>query len=147
MWKVPEHEHTHKDPDWFWGIGVIVTSIAVVSIFMGNPLFAILIILGAITLFMHAIKKPEIITVKISEAGLSIGDTLFPYEELVSFFVTKSDARSFVIVKSKKVLTPRIMVPLDTKHEDDARRALAVRLREEKLEVPISHQLLEFFGL
>ncbi|MBI2108956.1 MAG: hypothetical protein HYT93_02115 [Parcubacteria group bacterium] len=146
-WKTLEHKHAHKDPDWFWGIGIIATSIAIISIIGGNPLFAVLIVIGAVTLFLHAIKIPQNIEVRVSADGILIHNALFSYEQLESFNVENNEHDSFIILKSKRILTPRIIVPLKAGLEKDARGVLLKYLKEEKLEVPISHRLLEFLGL
>lgn len=146
-WKAFEYSHSHKDPDWFWGVGIAAVAIAIVSIIVGNPLFGIVIIIGAVTLFLHAIKTPEMIEVGVAKEGLYINETHFPYTELASFYIHNADERLHLILKSKRVLTPRIVVPLEKTRESDVRTALAAYLPEEKLGVPVSHQLLEFLGL
>ena len=147
VWKTLEYKHAHKDPDWFWGIGIVAVSIAVISILTGNPLFGVLIIIGAITLFLHAIKRPEPVEVRVLGEGLFIGEHFFSFEELVAFCIYNENDQSHVIFKSKRLLTPRIVVPLEKTKEHDARRALAPHLPEEKLEIPISHRIVEFLGL
>mgnify|MGYP001593200750 FL=1 len=146
-WRAEERAHTHKDPDWFWGVGIVAISIAVISILKGNPLFGVLIILGAVTLFMHAIKKPEIIEARADDTGLAINDTFFPYEDLHSFYINMGKEPPHIILKSKKTLTPRIVLPFDGTKENDARRVLISHIVEEKMNVPISHQILEFLEL
>lgn len=146
-WKALPHEHEHKDPDWFWGIGIAATAIAIIAILLGNPLFAFLVAVGAITLFMHAIKKPRMIEARVDDDGITVDTATFPFETLVSFSVTESEHRPILILKSKQVLTPRIVIPLKKEDKASVQKALRERLSEEKLEIPVSYKLLEFLGL
>ncbi len=146
-WQAPDHEHGHKNPDWFWAIGIIAASIAVVSVISGNTLFALFILLSAVTLFIHAIKKPRIIQFSIQKEGVSIGTTFFPYDILESFDATKHKDRPFVIFKSKKTFTPYIIVPLEEEKQTEIREYLLQYLPEQALEIPPSHRIVEFIGL
>mgnify|MGYP001564112127 CR=1 FL=1 len=146
-WKAPTHEHAHKDSDWFWGIGVAATAIAIISILGNNPLFALLIVLGTITLFMHAIKSPHIITISVDSEKIMVEDTAFLYEELDSFLIARDEEKPLLILKTKRILNPRVIVPLDVEKSERARECLLEYLPEKKLSVPLSHQVLEFLGL
>ena len=101
-WRASEHEHSHKDPDWFWAIGIIATSIAVISILSNNILFALFVLIGVSTLFMHAIKRPALIRININREGVSANNVFFPYEELESFWVFRDDEHPFILFASKK---------------------------------------------
>ncbi|MDP3725700.1 MAG: hypothetical protein Q8R36_00710 [bacterium] len=147
MWEAREHNHAHKDPDWFWGIGVTATAIAVISIFIGNPLFALLIVLGTATLFIHAIKNPHTITVVLNEEHITAENDTFPYEELDSFWVVQDENGYFLILKTKRILNPRIIIPLDVQKIEAMRKYLGEHIPEKKLEIPISHRVLDFLGL
>ncbi|MAG12714.1 hypothetical protein CL630_02760 [bacterium] len=146
-WQAPDHEHGHKNPDWFWAIGIIATSIAVVSIISGNTLFALFILLSAITLFIHAIKKPRIIQFSIQKGGISINTTLFPYDVLESFDVIEHKDRPFIIFKSKKTFTPYIIVPTEEGEQAEIKEYLLQYLPEQALEIPLSHRIAELIGL
>ncbi len=147
VWEAREHNHAHKDPDWFWGIGIAATAIAVISIFIGNPLFALLIILATATLFIHAIKTPQIITIVLNEEHIAAGNDVFPYEELDSFWIVRDENGHFLILKTKRVLNPRIILPLDMQKIETVRKYLRELIPEKKLEIPISHRVLDFLGL
>ncbi len=146
-WRAFDRLHEHKDPDWFWGIGIVATAIAVISIFAGNPLFGIIIVIATITLFLHAIKKPEYVKTRVAEGGLSVDNSFFPFAELESFCIHTDGGKSHLIVKSKRAIISRIVIPVEKTDEHTAREALIQYLPEKKLTVPFSHQVIEFLGL
>ena len=63
-WRAFEHEHIHKSSDWFWALGIIAIAGAVTAIIFNNILFAIIILVGAFTLSVHAVKKPNLVKKK-----------------------------------------------------------------------------------
>ena len=40
-WDVVETPATKKSVDWFWAVGIILLSLAVIAIVFGNPLFGV----------------------------------------------------------------------------------------------------------
>jgi hypothetical protein len=110
-WQAPEYEPRERSTDWFWAVGIISIGLAVASIIMGNLLFGILIILASFTLSMFAARPPEILDVVIDEMGIRVGDRLYPYKGLESFWIeTEGDQK--ILVKSQKLLMPYIVVPI-----------------------------------
>ena len=146
-WEVPPHEHTHKDPDWFWSIGIIATAIAVIAILGNNYLFALLIVIGTATLFIHAIKKPELVRVRITNRGVQVDEAFLPYKNLRSFCMHHDENNLELIIKPKQKISSSIIVPLDYEKENEVRAVFASRLKEEELEIPISYKVLQFLGL
>ena len=43
-WDAHEYEHKERNRDWFWAVGIISVSLAVVAVIFGNIIFAILIL-------------------------------------------------------------------------------------------------------
>jgi hypothetical protein len=110
-WQAHEYEPRERTADWFWAVGIISIGLAVASIIMGNLLFGILIILASFTLSMFAARPPEILDVVIDEMGIRMGDRLYPYRSLESFWIeTEGDQK--ILVKSQKLLMPYIVVPI-----------------------------------
>src|SRR5688572_19736811 len=86
-WEGFEYHYQEKSSDWFWAVGIISLSIAVVAILVKNILFAILIIVGAFTLCLHAARKPHRIDFEINEHGITAGKIHYPYASLHAFWV------------------------------------------------------------
>src|SRR3989338_6011647 len=52
-WDAYEYEYKHKGRDWFWGVGIITTALAVSSVVLGNITFAGVIVASAIVLTLY----------------------------------------------------------------------------------------------
>jgi hypothetical protein len=146
-WEAPEHTHIEKSPDWFWLLGIIAITAAIVSIIFNNILFAIVIVLGAVTMGLVGQKRPRIIPYEVSNRGVRIDDTLYPYATLDSFYLDEdATINTQLLLKSKKLFVPLLIVPVPEEHADLIDSMLAERLPEEHLEEPFSNRLLEFLG-
>src|SRR3989339_740914 len=86
-WETIEYLHREKTNDWYWIVGIITVSVALIAIILNNVIFAILIIVSSFTLSLFASKKPEIITIEIGETGITVGKNNYPYKELESFWI------------------------------------------------------------
>jgi hypothetical protein len=147
FWEAPEHTHIEKSHDWFWALGIIAVAGSVTSIILGNVLFGVVILLGAMVIFLNGNKMPRIIPFEILTRGIRVGDELYPYTTLESYCIDEDNPGGpQLIIKSKKLLMHLIIIPLPEEYVDTAERLISPRLPEEHLEEPFSHKLLEYFG-
>jgi hypothetical protein len=146
-WEAPEHNHIEKSGDWFWILGIIAVTGAIVSIIFGNILFSIMILLGATTMALVGSREPRIIPFEVSGRGIRIDKTLYPYATLESFYLDEENhVNPQLILKSRKMFVPLLIMPIPGEYADLIDSTLGERLPEEELEEPLSHKLLEFFG-
>lgn len=132
-WKALEYEHFEKTPDWFWGLGVIVIVAAGISIFLGNILFAIVLVLAGFTLALHAAKPPKVEHFAISDRGVLVGNTLYPFTTLDSFWVENNEhSRALLFLKSKKFFMPLLTIPIEEINPEQVHAALSDMLPEEE---------------
>src|ERR1017187_1544598 len=86
-WSALEYEEKEKSKDWFWALGIIVVTSSVAAIIFGDYFFAVLLVLSGLLLGFFAIKKPETIFYELNNRGLKIGNRLYLYENIKSFWV------------------------------------------------------------
>jgi len=145
-WETIEYLHKEKTSDWYWIVGIITISIALISIILNNVIFAILIIVASFTLSLFASKKPEMITVVIDDIGITTGNMRYPYKDLESFWVETRDSYPRVLVKSKKILMPFISLLIEDLDPDTIRDLLSKHLPEEEHSEPLLEKILLYFG-
>ena len=144
-WSTPEYDHHPKTADWYWALGIIALSFATIAVLLDNFLFAVLIILSAMTLCLFAVKEPRIINCQINEHGVVIDDTLYPFSTLTSFGF-EYDGHPKLILKSHKLLTPLLIVGISEDILGEARTLLKKRIFEADLEEPLSYKIMEYIG-
>ena len=132
MWTAPEHTHSHKGTDWFWALGIIAISGAIVALLFKNFLFAILIVVGSFTMSLLAAKPPRTLEFELSPRGILIDGSLYPYQMLLAFWIeNKKGEHPLLLIDSSRFLTPHLLIPLEDVDADVVREYLLEYLKEE----------------
>lgn len=150
-WKTIEHHHGEKSSDWYWVLGIVAMTLAVLSIYFGNILFAIVVLLGAFTMILHLHTGHQEIEVSVNKKGIRINKTVYPYSTLESFWVEEEDEiehiQNQLLIKSQKSLVPLIIIPIsDDIDTDELKDYLLTYIDEEEMREPFSNKLMEFLG-
>lgn len=148
-WRTLEHSHTEKSSDWFWVLGIVAASIAVAAILFGNFLFALLVIMGAVTLGLLANKEPAEIEVALTPKGVLIGPEFYPYDMLAAFWVIEESAEHdspVLLLDSKRLFLTHIVVPLPSEGVESVNEYLQQYLPKKELKEPFGHTLFELIG-
>jgi len=134
-WKVLEYKHREKSTDWYWTVGLIGLCIAIAAFFFKNNLFGILILLSTGILLSSASRKPEVIICEISDRGVRAGKLFYPFENLETFNIDidhSGNEEHQLLLKSKKLLSPLIIVPADSIDPDMIKQFLTKKLKVEE---------------
>lgn len=148
-WVTLEHARQEHSSDWFWGVGIIAIGIAVLAVYFGNILFAILIVLAAFATVLYAHVPPKEINVRIDRKGIRIDNMLYPFTTLKSFWVedVEQHGKDQLIVKSRKMFMQYIIIPIpETVDPAIVQDFLLDYLQEEEMEEPIAHKIMETLG-
>lgn len=147
-WKALEHHHYDHSREWFWAVGTVAISGAILSLYFGNIILAILITVGGFTSILQAHTKPRILNYRISRRGVQAGGTVYPYSTLQSFWVIDEEINDRVILKSQKMFMPYIIIPFDSTVTDPdvIREYLLEYLDEEEMDETISQKIMERLG-
>ncbi|HEY4511730.1 MAG TPA: hypothetical protein VJH55_02730 [Candidatus Paceibacterota bacterium] len=146
QWTAFEYHHHPKSPDWYWAVGIISVSAAAAAIVFNNFLFAIFIILSATSLCLFAAKKPSLLSCELNERGILIDNTLYLYNSIESFWVDTLHHSPKIYLKSKKLLLPYIIVPIDEIDPRIVQKYLTHHLTEEEHKEALSQKIMEHLG-
>lgn len=145
-WNVPAYEHRPKHVDWYWILGILSVSGAVLAFTFENYLFAVLILLSAFVLALYGSKEPPILSVTIRERGVHINRTLYPFLSLRSFFVIDAPHPKLMLT-AQSAIAPYIIVPLgDDVDPVMVREILLTFLDEEEMVEPLPHRIMDRLG-
>ena len=148
-WSAYEHEHIERGADWFWALAIISVCIAIVSILFHDVLFAVLVIVAAMTIAILAVHPPNLVEFEIGERGIRVAGTLHRFEEIISFWVEDEteDTHALLLVDTIKFMSPNIVISLEHVDAHEVRAYLSEHCDEVPMKEPVSHKILEFFGL
>ncbi len=146
-WTALEYEDKERTPDWFWGLGIVALAFTVLSIYFGNYLLAILIIVSGFSLALFAVRKPEHVEYELQEDGVRVNNTLYPFNTLESFWVEKFGVEPKIIIVSKKFFVPHIIIPIADHDPKKIRGFLLNNLEEVEHHEPLLHIITERLGM
>lgn len=147
-WNTIEYLHQEKTTDWYWIVGIVTVSIAIISIILNNIIFAILILVSSFTLMLFASRPPSEVEVDIDDLGIRVGNTIYPYKHLDSFWVETRENNDRILLKSKKLFMPLIIIFIEENQvrPGDVRGMLLKHLSEEEHAEPFLEKLLVYLG-
>lgn len=146
-WDAHEHEHKERSSDWFWAVGILTVAIAIAAIIFGNYIFSLFILLSAFSLALFINRHPETIHITVDETGIIKKNIKYPFNTLQSFWIDEKHPHKKIILRSKKILVPLIVVPLGNDVDTDRlRNTLEKYLPLEFHHLPLAEVLLEYLG-
>jgi len=146
-WKALEYDYVDRKPDWFWAFGIVSISIILTSIVLGNVLFALLVLVGSVALFIFSIRHPQLQDYSIGQRGIAFENKVYPYSSLSSFWIETEGETPKLLIKSKKTIMPLIVLPLSEEVEfEDIRDYLLDHLDEEHLFESVTQKIMERLG-
>lgn len=145
LWRTQEYEFIPKTSQWYWVVGIVSGGIVVASLILGNILFAILIAIAAFCVMLFGARPPLPIQCELTVQGLKMNEEFYPYKSLESFWIHVT-APASIIIKSKKKLSPYIIIPLEYLDPDNTREFLAQYLPEEEHQIPFPELLSRKLG-
>ncbi len=145
-WTTKEYFHQEKTADWYWVVGIVTISIALISIILNNVIFAILVIVSSFTLSLFASRKPEDIKITVDQKGVTVGKTQYPYINLDSFWIETREIQPKIILKSKKMLMFFIVIFIEEVEIEEVKELLNRHLPEEEHQEPFLEKLLVYLG-
>lgn len=144
---VHSHEHKDRSNDWYWTLGLLAIGGAGISVFLGNVLLAVIIIVGAGSLWTLAVRGPRLHGVKIDQRGVSMDGTLYTFASIDSFWVEESEAPR-LLLSTKGILHPQLVIDLETPERGvEVRTHLRRFVKEEEQEPHLGERLADIFGL
>ncbi len=147
-WNVLTHVHRERTNDWYWALGLIAVVAAGLSIWLGNLLFGILILLCAGSIGALAMRGPREHSVEIDSRGISIDGTLYPYRTLKSFWVDANPEYPRLYLTTGGILNPQMALPLDDEYHAQVVHAYLVdRLSVDEQEPHLGEHVVYLLGL
>ena len=147
-WRAYEYTHSEKGAEWYWALGLIAVAASAMALFFNNVLFAIMILLLAFVLAIFAARKPDLITFTITQRGVRVGNTFYPFKELDSFAIEELSENHTpkLILHSSKIFVPDLFIPLEGVDPDEVHEFMRSFLPEEDHVEPLIHKVMEYFG-
>jgi hypothetical protein len=146
-WRALEYKRKEKTADWYWAVILIALAIVVTSIIIHNVFFAILVTISTVILLSFSIVAPRSVEISINQKGITVEKERYPFATLESFWIDTTDEENQkILLKSKKLIMPLIIIPLEEHNHLDVREFLLQYLPEAEIHEPLSKKIMERLG-
>ncbi len=142
-WSAYEFEFVPKHADWFWWLGFITLLAAGITIYLGNVLFAFVIVLCGVVMFLYGKKEPNLSSYEINKESITVSGKKYYYEDLASFAVDYESRYPKIVIYTKSYINSVLMMPLAGTKEGVAEEILAKHLEELPYQMPIADRIFE----
>lgn len=145
-WNAPTHRYFEKRTDWYWAVGVITLAISVVCIIFGQIITGIFVIVAAVALVLHASKPPRVVTCEVNDRGIMMDGVLYNFLALESFWIPHDELPPKLLVKSRKLFMPLIVIYIDEVDPEEVRAVMQKYIAETEHHEPFLKHFLEWLG-
>ncbi len=143
-WTIQEYEQHQRGTAWYIVMCILGTFFVIYSLVTGNFLFALVIMLFAIILFLQTKQTPPQLPFRITDLGVVVGTRFYSYSELDFFYIIYQPPQvKTLYFETKSAFRPVLRIPLLDVNPLDVRASLLEFLSEdvEKEEEPVSDQI------
>lgn len=145
-WQAYDRMTRKHAPDWYWAVAIIALSIMVTAILLDNILFAVLVVISTIALFLRTLQKPNLVRYELTSRGIRVDKEFRPFTLFESYWVTDNPSSPKLIMKPKGLITPLLIITLGIDEADSIREFLREYLLEEEQHEPFSKRIMEYLG-
>jgi hypothetical protein len=149
-WVFPEYPRYERGFVWFLVVLLIGVGLLLYALISGNFLFAIIILMFALVIYMAAAGEPADVRFSVTEEGVELGRSFYPYKEIRNFwFVYEPPHVKNLYIDFKSSVQPRLTIDLRDQNPNEVRRALSRYLVEDLNEEdePLSELLGRMFKI
>lgn len=143
-WSVAEYRQHSRPTAWYVIMTIIGSLLVGYAIFTDNFMFAIIIVLFAIIIFLQSHQDPIVVPFRITELGIIINNRLYTYSELTDFYIIYQPPEiKMLFIETNSTIRPRLRVPLMDMNPNEVRELLLEFLEEnlKKEEEPFSDRI------
>lgn len=143
-WTFQEYQQYERGQVWHIAMITIGVVLALYGVLSGNFLFALIVILVGIILFLQSQHSPPEVLFQIADLGVVVGNRFYPYAELDQFYIIYDPPQAKnLFFETKSSFRPMLRIPLADVNPVHVRQTLRTYLQEdiEREEEPLSEVL------
>lgn len=131
-WQVSEYERHERGRTWYIVMGIIALLLIFYALKTQNFLFALIIILAGIILYVQSHQEPLTVQFAIADAGIIVNNRFYAYGELTSFYLVYNSEVKTLFFETKSALRPMLRISLLDADPDEITDTLRKYLPEKE---------------
>ncbi len=143
-WTIQEYEQYKRSGFWYVIVTFLGLFFIIYALITGNFLFALIIVVFAIIMFLQHYQKPNQVLFKITELGVVVGRKFYNFSEFEDFYIIYNPPEvKTLYLNPKNILQPMLRVPLLDMNPVEIKHSLREFLPEDidKEEEPLSDRV------
>ncbi len=146
-WEAEEYTYTPKTKDWYWVVFILTFGLVVVAYFLNNFLFGVFVLIAGFTVALYGAKRPRTVRFAVLAQGIQVDKKIYTFRSLKSFWIHYDPPhKKEVSLVSKKLLVPRITLPLGDTDPNQVREVLIKFLREREHHESLVENLAKYLN-
>lgn len=131
-WEFPEFVKYNRGFLWYIGTAIVIVLLIIFSIASQNYLFIVLILLFAFIMFLRDRRDPKMLTIKLQDRGVSIGERMYyPWSDIKSFWIIYEPPEVKNLYLDFKGLRPDITIQMQNQNPLEIRKILSDHVIED----------------
>jgi hypothetical protein len=86
-WEAPEYMHRPKPLLWYIIFAISTSGLILWGVYQKSPIAVLTYIVMAAVIMFFSLKKPELVTFRLTNTGIFIGKTEHPYKVIKKFWI------------------------------------------------------------
>ena len=130
-WTFPEFIKHQRTGGWYVGMAILLAALVIFSILTQSYLLLVIIAMVVIIYYIRARKEPDLVHFGITEDGLEIGETFYPYKNIKNFWIIYEPPEVKNLYFDFKSLRPHLTIYLENQNPLKVRKTLLTYLKED----------------
>jgi hypothetical protein len=144
-WSGPEYEMNPKSTQWYALSGGALTLIVAYALYTNSPIMAITFILIGVVGYLYVSREPRTVTFTVTDKGVSIGDELYEFDSMRSFWIFyEPKGEKYVSFLMKGTVVPFVHLPLHDTDPIELREVLLNHIDEVKQQQTLADTIERF---
>jgi hypothetical protein len=149
-WEVWDKPNYQRGPLWYAAMVLIGMLLLLYAVFSANFLFALIILMFGLILYLTTKTPPARIRAAITDDGILLGRMLYPYRDIGSFWmVYDPPAVKSLYLDFRNALQSQVVIDLEDSNPNMVRERLARFVREDvnRVDEPLSDMVGRFLKI
>ncbi len=130
-WEFSEFEEYARSNGWFVWFGILAALLIGIALFTDNYLFAVIIVLSSLILFLQNWSRPNRLRFSVSPSGIKIGAKNVPMKAVKEFWIAYDPPKvKRIYFEFHSALQPTLGIPLEDTNPLEVRSILLNYLPE-----------------
>lgn len=145
-WEAPEFREYDKTFSWYIVLCIIVFLLAAYQAITADYFGAICMIILGVLIVLFSRRKPQIVTVRLDDEGVSLGSLRVPYKHFQHFWIVDTQDHRTLNLEASTYLKQTIIIELMDQEPNKVRKHMLRHLPEAETGMPsfsqrIAHKL------